>query len=775
MRGSDGLPQMTPAALRLACLEHDGYEGPALNDKLYLHFKGYRKICNLEPYVNLKTLFLESNGLQSISGMDHLSQMRSLYLQQNVISKIENLDSMHDLKTLNLSQNRITKVENLSGLTSLETLNLAKNAISGSEALEGLLECPSITNLDLSSNELEDATVIDTVITRLPRLSCLYLKGNPLVRKTKHYRKTLITKLPRLAYLDDRPVFELERIAAEAWATGGKEAEKAARQEFKNKKDNEDRGTRARFKKWKAERKAAREAEIAKCKAEGRPLPQPRCFVRYAKVTDEERDAEEKERRALRIREATAEAGKGPAGTIAALGREFAKECGARFDDEGNLIEGEGNKEGGEKKEDDNEHHMVPGWDASEREHAKNEAADRKVKASKAHVSAGTVRETQQSSALSAGVSTQRNSEEGAAMNSHTNLAKEVAEVITRTDENNKNSSNEDDELDGERRKAVEDSMRLYRQRRKGKGSVEKTSKSGDDEMSGSLSKAMPASLSSAKPDAMQILLDTEMAGLTPSQRAVMEDRVAEAEEEEENYRSSRAAMKARASKAAVTRSKMGANVRGARVSSAKGRNANTGYARGSRSQSSSKASLSPEWSKSIDAQLQQLVRENLFDFAAVATAMRKNSTAQPESAAAFYTTDTCRLRFALLASGKKPTYKSNQQSNANVPAAPATNTRPMVPPPSTSVRSYEPVHSTYVPWNQRNVSDSSVIPSIAVPPSSTEDENFNSKVMRIKPVTVDLSALPSMLSSDEDASDADDDIRGDTKVSESTDVDGLD
>ena len=51
----------------------------------------------------------------------------------------------------------------------------------------------------------------------MPRLSCLYLKGNPVVRKIRHYRKSLITRIPRLSYLDDRPVFDLERIAAPLW------------------------------------------------------------------------------------------------------------------------------------------------------------------------------------------------------------------------------------------------------------------------------------------------------------------------------------------------------------------------------------------------------------------------------------------------------------------------------------------------------------------------------------------------------------------------------
>ena len=33
----NGLPVMSPTALKLACMEHDGYETPELNDKLFLH------------------------------------------------------------------------------------------------------------------------------------------------------------------------------------------------------------------------------------------------------------------------------------------------------------------------------------------------------------------------------------------------------------------------------------------------------------------------------------------------------------------------------------------------------------------------------------------------------------------------------------------------------------------------------------------------------------------------------------------------------------------
>jgi hypothetical protein len=46
--------------------------------------------------------------------------------------------------------------------------------------------------------------------------------------------------MPRLRYLD-RPVFELERSAAEAWGQGGKDAEVAARQAYAKKKQDEHR------------------------------------------------------------------------------------------------------------------------------------------------------------------------------------------------------------------------------------------------------------------------------------------------------------------------------------------------------------------------------------------------------------------------------------------------------------------------------------------------------------------------------------------------------
>eukprot|EP01116_Phalansterium_solitarium_P000460 TRINITY_DN10302_c0_g1_i1.p1 TRINITY_DN10302_c0_g1~~TRINITY_DN10302_c0_g1_i1.p1 ORF type:complete len:441 (+),score=114.47 TRINITY_DN10302_c0_g1_i1:81-1325(+) len=217
-------PRITSKFLRNHCKLQHLYQTPELNDKLYLHYKGFTKIENLEEYTGLKVLWLEANGISKIEGLDHQVLLRCLYLHQNLIETIENLDTLVELDQLNLSDNQIGRIDNLAPLAKLHTLQLAHNRLETYEDLVGVAEAPSISVLDLSNNKLGDPRILE-ILERLPNLGVLNLMGNPVISKIENYRRTVVSRLPRLTYLDDRPVFPDERRCTIAWARGGHQAE----------------------------------------------------------------------------------------------------------------------------------------------------------------------------------------------------------------------------------------------------------------------------------------------------------------------------------------------------------------------------------------------------------------------------------------------------------------------------------------------------------------------------------------------------------------------
>lgn len=161
----------------------------------------------------------------------------ALYIQENLIEKIEGLDFLPVLHSLNLSDNMLTKVEGLERLTKLETIQLKRNRFGKNlddvNDLLGLLECPSISVLDISDNYIQDEKVLEEVIYKMPNLAVLYMHGNPFTKKIKNYRKTVISSIPTLKYLDDRPVFKDDRRYAEAFARGGLDEERKEREVYK--------------------------------------------------------------------------------------------------------------------------------------------------------------------------------------------------------------------------------------------------------------------------------------------------------------------------------------------------------------------------------------------------------------------------------------------------------------------------------------------------------------------------------------------------------------
>lgn len=61
------------------------YTTPSLNDILYLHFKGFEYIENLEQFTGVRVIYFEGNCFEKIRGLTENRELRSLYLHQNLI------------------------------------------------------------------------------------------------------------------------------------------------------------------------------------------------------------------------------------------------------------------------------------------------------------------------------------------------------------------------------------------------------------------------------------------------------------------------------------------------------------------------------------------------------------------------------------------------------------------------------------------------------------------------------------------------------------------
>ncbi|CDW79659.1 dynein assembly factor axonemal [Stylonychia lemnae] len=177
---------------------------------------------------------------------------------------MEGLDELVNLVTLNLSHNRIKKIEGISKLVELKSLDVSHNIISELEGFEEIKTCPSLTSLDLSNNQIDCAEDIVPFFSDVQNLLCLYLKGNPCVRRISTYRKRLTVGMKNLYYLDDRPIFEIERLAADAWAAGGAAAELEARQTYHQKKKAEMKAITARGRELTEEGKKRRKETMKK-------------------------------------------------------------------------------------------------------------------------------------------------------------------------------------------------------------------------------------------------------------------------------------------------------------------------------------------------------------------------------------------------------------------------------------------------------------------------------------------------------------------------------
>lgn len=211
------------------------YRTEELNDKLYIHYKGWRKIENLEGWTGLRALYAECNAFSEIQGLDTCRNLRSLFLQENAIRRISGLDNCPMLWSLNLSNNFIERLENMGHLQNLNTLIITKNklGLKGIDDVIELQKLDALQCLDIQDNLIWDVDVLPEVFMQMAQLRVLYLKGNPCAKQMPNYRKSITAYCTDLRYLDDRPVFPEDRRTAEAFNRGGLEEERAERRRIR--------------------------------------------------------------------------------------------------------------------------------------------------------------------------------------------------------------------------------------------------------------------------------------------------------------------------------------------------------------------------------------------------------------------------------------------------------------------------------------------------------------------------------------------------------------
>lgn len=145
---------MTKDTIRKICKEAGLYHKPLLNEKLYLHRRGFKLIENLDEYTEVRALWLNGNSLRRVCNLHPLSKLKCLFLQQNCLTRIENLSCCPELTYLDFSENNISRIEGLEGLRKLSSFKIARNRLTSISDILELTSCPSLTNVDVSYNNL---------------------------------------------------------------------------------------------------------------------------------------------------------------------------------------------------------------------------------------------------------------------------------------------------------------------------------------------------------------------------------------------------------------------------------------------------------------------------------------------------------------------------------------------------------------------------------------------------------------------------------------------
>jgi dynein assembly factor 1, axonemal len=114
-----GKISITAEYIRELCESNGQFATPYLNDCLFLHYKGFHKIENLDDYWAVKTLWLENNAFDRIENLEKLIEVRMLYLQNNKLRKVEGISHLKNLYHINLAGNLLQSLDGVAGCDNL--------------------------------------------------------------------------------------------------------------------------------------------------------------------------------------------------------------------------------------------------------------------------------------------------------------------------------------------------------------------------------------------------------------------------------------------------------------------------------------------------------------------------------------------------------------------------------------------------------------------------------------------------------------------------------
>ena len=219
-----------PSIVAVCRQRADQYETAAINDVLHLSYHAYTAIETdvFASFATLHTLYLDHNKLTaaSLAALSSAPLLSALFLHSNHITSLASLPALERLRTLNVSENALTDLAGVERLASLATLDASHNAIAAIEPAHTLRH---LRDLLLAHNCITASPSPMPTLAALPALRVLHLHHNTLVTQQPAYRRTLLSQLPALQWLDERAVREDERVGVDGWKESGAQGEREAR------------------------------------------------------------------------------------------------------------------------------------------------------------------------------------------------------------------------------------------------------------------------------------------------------------------------------------------------------------------------------------------------------------------------------------------------------------------------------------------------------------------------------------------------------------------